>query len=49
MTYESLQQLAGMAGLFLFIGLFTWVLIYALNPRNRSTFDAAARSPLDRD
>lgn len=49
MAYEDLQQIAGMAGLFLFLGLFLWVVIYALNPRNRSTFDAAAHAPLDRD
>ncbi len=30
-----------------FVALFVAVLVYALRPRNRTTFDAAARLPLE--
>ena len=32
-----------------FVGLFIAVLVYALRPRNKTTFDAAARAPLRED
>ncbi|QOZ24221.1 cbb3-type cytochrome c oxidase subunit 3 [Bradyrhizobium sp. CCBAU 51753] len=33
----------------LFIGIFIAIVVYALWPRNRRLFDAAARMPLRRD
>jgi cytochrome c oxidase cbb3-type subunit 4 len=33
----------------LFVGIFIAIVIYALWPRNRATFDAAARMPLRED
>ncbi|MEE2565076.1 cbb3-type cytochrome c oxidase subunit 3 [Hyphobacterium marinum] len=47
--YESLSQFAQTGGLLIFIGLFGAVLAYALWPRNKAKFDAAARQPLRDD
>lgn len=47
--YETLSQFAQTGGLLIFIGLFGAVLVYALWPRNKAKFDAAARQPLDED
>ena len=33
----------------IFLGFFAAVLFYALRPRNRATFDAAAKMPLRED
>lgn len=33
----------------LFVGIFIGIVVYALWPRNRATFDAAARMPLRED
>ena len=33
----------------LFVGIFIAIVVYALWPRNRATFDAAARMPLRED
>ena len=33
----------------LFVGIFIAIVIYALWPRNKATFDAAARMPLRED
>ena len=33
----------------IFIGIFIAIVVYALWPRNKSTFDAAARLPLRED
>ncbi|RXF73183.1 cbb3-type cytochrome c oxidase subunit 3 [Hansschlegelia zhihuaiae] len=49
MTYETLAHLAQTAGLLFFFSLFAAVLGYALRPRNRARFDAAARTPLRED
>ncbi len=33
----------------LFVGIFIAIVVYALWPRNKATFDAAARQPLRED
>jgi cytochrome c oxidase cbb3-type subunit IV len=48
-TYEWLAQIAQSAGLLYFLAIFLAVLAYALWPKNRRTFDAAARVPLQED
>jgi cytochrome c oxidase cbb3-type subunit IV len=48
-TYEWLAQIAQSAGLLYFVALFVAVSAYALWPKNRATFDAAARLPLQED
>ena len=45
--YEALAKFAQTGGLVLFVLAFILVLIYALNPRNKETFDHAKRIPLD--
>ena len=47
--YESLAQFAQTWGLIAFIIAFVLVLIYALSPSNKETFDRARRMPLDDD
>lgn len=47
--YETLAQIAQTWGLIAFIVAFALVLIYALAPSNKSTFDRARRIPLDDD
>jgi cytochrome c oxidase cbb3-type subunit 4 len=47
MTYESAAQFAQTWGLVYAVALFCGALAYALWPRNKSTFDRAARMPLD--
>ena len=49
MTYETLSRFAQQGGSIYFSLLFVAVLIYALWPRNRTRFDAAARIPLDEE
>jgi len=49
MDHESIRAFSGIAGLLIFVGLFTGVLVYALWPKNKSTFDHAANIPLDDD
>jgi cytochrome c oxidase cbb3-type subunit 4 len=49
MTYHILAGFAQTGGLLYFLALFLAVVIYALWPRNRSRFDAAARMPLSED
>ena len=49
MTYETLARFAQQGGSIYFSALFVAVLIYALWPRNRTRFDAAARIPLDEE
>jgi cytochrome c oxidase cbb3-type subunit 4 len=48
-TYETLSRFAQQGGSIYFGLLFVAVLIYALWPRNRTRFDAAARMPLDEE
>jgi cytochrome c oxidase cbb3-type subunit 4 len=47
--YEILSKFAQTWGLLLFIAAFLMVLIYALNPKNKSRFESARRIPLDED
>jgi cytochrome c oxidase cbb3-type subunit IV len=49
MTYQFLAGFAQTGGLLYFVAMFLLVAIYALWPRNRSRFDAAARMPLSED
>jgi cytochrome c oxidase cbb3-type subunit 4 len=48
-SYETLSRFAQQGGSIYFSLLFVAALIYALWPRNRSRFDAAARMPLDEE
>lgn len=45
--YEFLSKFAQTAGLLYFVLMFAAALAYALWPSKQSTFDAAARLPLD--
>ena len=47
--YEILASFAQTAGLVYFVLMFAAVLAYALWPRNRATFDAAAHLPLSEE
>jgi cytochrome c oxidase cbb3-type subunit 4 len=49
MTYQTAQQIFGMAGLFIFLALFTGVVAFLLWPGNRKGFEEASRIPLERD
>jgi len=49
MTYESVQTVAAIVGLFVFIGLFIAVLVFVFWPGNQKGFDEASRIPLDKD
>ena len=49
MTYEDAASFAGMFGLFFFIVVFIFVLVYALWPGNKRKFDHAARIPMRED
>ncbi|ODN72353.1 cbb3-type cytochrome c oxidase subunit 3 [Methylobrevis pamukkalensis] len=48
-TYDQFAGFAQTWGLLYFFLIFTGVVIYALWPRNRKTFEAAARIPLSED
>jgi len=45
--YETLSKFAQTWGLILFVIAFALVLIYALRPGNRKTFEHARRIPLE--
>jgi cytochrome c oxidase cbb3-type subunit 4 len=47
--YETLAGFAQTWGTVGFCILFALAAWYALNPRNRGVFDAAARTPLEKD
>ena len=47
--FEDLAYLARVGGLFYFLAIFVGVLVYALRPANKRTFDHASRIPLQRD
>jgi|TARA_R100000455_G_C6175701_1_gene55433 cytochrome c oxidase cbb3-type subunit 4 len=47
--YDSLASFAQTWGLLFFFAVFIGVLVYALWPKNREKFDAAARMPLNDD
>ncbi|GGK23699.1 cbb3-type cytochrome c oxidase subunit 3 [Salinarimonas ramus] len=48
-TYNILASFAQTGGLLIFVFGFALVLAYALMPSNRSTFDKAARTPIEED
>lgn len=45
--YETLASFAQTGGLIYFCAIFAGVLVYALWPKNKEKFDAAARLPLE--
>lgn len=45
--YETLSSIAQTWGLLLFVLAFILVLIYALNPNNKTKFDQAKKIPLN--
>lgn len=49
MSYETASAFAQTWGLVYLVVLFVAVLVYALRPGNRKTFEAAARRPLEDD
>jgi cytochrome c oxidase cbb3-type subunit IV len=49
MTYQTLAAFAQTGGLLYFVGMFGAVIAYALWPKNRTRFDAAAQMPLSED
>lgn len=48
-TYSMLASFAQTAGLLVFVTGFLGVVVFALWPSNRATFDRAARAPLDQE
>ena len=49
MTYESMQTVVAIVGLFVFIALFIAVLVFVFWPGNQKGFDEASRIPLEKD
>jgi len=49
MSYETVSSLSMSWGLVYLVVLFVGVCIYAFWPRNKETFDHAARMPLEKD
>jgi cytochrome c oxidase cbb3-type subunit 4 len=49
LNYDTLASFAQTGGLILFVIGFLLVLVYALAPSNRRTFEKASRIPLDDD
>lgn len=49
LTYDAVAQFAQQGGLLYFGALFIAGSAYALWPKNRETFDRAARAPLDEE
>jgi cytochrome c oxidase cbb3-type subunit 4 len=49
MTYEAIAQFAQTWGLLLFVAAFVAIVAYAVWPKNKATFDAASRIPLNDD
>ena len=49
MTYETVSKIAQQGGTIYFTVLFLLVCVYAFWPRNKATFDRAARLPLDEE
>jgi cytochrome c oxidase cbb3-type subunit 4 len=49
MTYESVQTVAAIVGLIVFIALFIAVLVFVFWPGNQKGFDEASRIPLEKD
>lgn len=48
-TYESVARFAQTWGLIYFFVIFVGVLVYALWPKNKRSFDEASRIPLRED
>jgi cytochrome c oxidase cbb3-type subunit 4 len=48
-TYQLLASIAQQLGIVFFMTVFAVVLAYALWPKNRAKFDAAAQIPLKED
>ncbi len=48
-TYESVAHFAQTWGLVYFFVIFAGVLVYALRPKNKRSFDEASRIPLRED
>lgn len=49
MSYEFMQTVSAMIGLFVFIGLFIAVLVFVFWPGNQKGFEEASRIPLEKD
>ena len=49
MTYETMAGFAQTWGLVYFVLIFLGACVYALRPRNRARFEAAAHMPLNED
>ncbi|MDQ0315093.1 cbb3-type cytochrome c oxidase subunit 3 [Amorphus orientalis] len=49
MTYDAVADFAQTWGLVLFIAAFVLIVAYAVWPKNKKTFDDAARIPLEDD
>ena len=49
MTYETAAGFAQTSGLIYFVLMFAGAALYALWPRNKGRFDAAARLPLSEE
>ncbi len=49
MTYEAVQSLSAMTGLFIFVGLFIGMLVFVFWPGNQKGFEEASRIPLEKD
>ncbi len=49
MSYNSMQTVSAMIGLFVFIGLFIAVLVFVFWPGNQKGFEEASRIPLEKD
>lgn len=49
MNYETLASVVQTWGTVFFVLMFALALVYALNPKNRTQFDAAAKMPLEKD
>ncbi len=49
MTYEFMQTVSALIGLFVFIGLFIAVLVFVFWPGNQKGFEEASRIPLEKD
>lgn len=49
MSYETIQSVAGTAGLLIFIALFALALAYVFWPGNKARFERARRLPLETD
>lgn len=49
MSYESVATISQLVSLFLFLGIFLVVLVYALWPANGRRFDEVQRISLDLD